>query len=66
MNLTQIGKKYRISDSYLNSKDDALIIAAKSIDDILFKLQYNIPKEELVDNLKTLAEFMRDVKKSTF
>jgi hypothetical protein len=66
MNLTQIGRKYKISDSYLNSKDDALLVAATSIDDLLFKIQYNVPKEELVKDLKTLAEFLRDVKRSTF
>jgi hypothetical protein len=66
MNLDQIGRKYKISDSYLNSKDDALSVAATSIDDLIFKLQYNIPKDELIKNLKTLADFMRDVKKSGF
>jgi hypothetical protein len=66
MNLDQIGRKYKISDSYLNSKEDALSVAATSIDDLIFKLQYNIPKDELIKNLKTLADFMRDVKKSGF
>jgi hypothetical protein len=66
MNLEQIGKKYNVSDSFLNSKDDALMVAATSIDDLIFKLQYNIPKDEIIKNLKTLADFMRDVKKSTF
>jgi hypothetical protein len=66
MNLEQVGRKYKISDSYLNSKEDALSVAATSIDDLIFKLQYNIPKDEIIKNLKTLADFMRDVKKSTF
>jgi hypothetical protein len=66
MNLQQIGQKYKVSDNFLNSKDDALSIAATSIDDLIFKLQYNIPKEELIKNLKTLSSFLRDVKKSTF
>jgi hypothetical protein len=66
MNLQQIGKKYKVSDNFLNSKDDALSIAATSIDDLIFKLQYNIPKEQLIENLKTLSSFLRDVKKSTF
>lgn len=64
MNLEQVGRKYKVSDSFLNSKDDALLVAAKSIDDILLKLQYNIPKEELIENLKTLTNFLRDVKNS--
>jgi hypothetical protein len=66
MNLQQIGQKYKVSDNFLNSKDDALSIAATSIDDLILKLQYNIPKEELIKNLKTLSSFLRDVKKSTF
>jgi hypothetical protein len=66
MNLQQIGKKYKVSENFLNSKDDALSVAATSIDDILFKLQYNLPKEQLIENLKTLSSFLRDVKKSTF
>ena len=66
MNLQQIGQKYKVSDNFLNSKDDALSIAATSIDDLIFKLQYNIPKEELIKYLKTLSSFLRDVKKSTF
>jgi hypothetical protein len=65
MNLQQIGNKYKISDNFLNSKDDGLLVAAKSIDDLLFKLQYNIPKEELIGNLKTLSNFLRDVKNSS-
>jgi hypothetical protein len=66
MNLQQIGKKYKVSENFLNSKDDALSVAATSIDDLVFKLQYNVPKEELIENLKTLSSFLRDVKKSTF
>jgi hypothetical protein len=65
MNLQQIGRKYNVSDNFLNSKDDALSIAATSIDDLIFKLQYTVPKEELVKNLKTLSSFLRDVKNSS-
>ena len=65
MNLQQIGQKYKVSDNFLNSKDDALSIAATSIDDFIFKLQYNVPKEELIKNLKTLSSFLRDVKNSS-
>ena len=66
MNLGQIGQKYRISDSYLNSKEDALLVAASSIDDLVNKIQNNISKGELTENLKKLSEFLRDVKNSSF
>ena len=65
MNLQQIGKKYKVSENFLNSKDDALSIAATSIEDLIFKLQYTVPKEELIKNLKTLSSFLRDVKNSS-
>jgi hypothetical protein len=65
MNLQQIGRKYKVSDNFLNSKDDALSIAATSIEDLIFKLQYTVPKEELIKNLKTLSSFLRDVKNSS-
>jgi len=66
MNLGQIGQKYRISDSYLNSKEDAFLIAATSIDDLIIKIQNNVSKGELTENLKKLSEFLRDVKNSSF
>jgi hypothetical protein len=66
MNLGQIGQKYRISDSYLNSKEDAFLIAATSIDDLVAKVQGNVSKGELTENLKKLSEFLRDVKNSSF
>lgn len=66
MNLGQIGQKYRISDSYLNSKEDALLVAASSIDDLVNKIQNNVSKGELTENLKKLSEFLRDVKNSSF
>jgi len=41
MNLQEICKKYRISDNYLNSKDDALLVTAASLDDIIFRTESN-------------------------
>ena len=35
MNLQEIAKKYRISESFLNSKEDGLLIVASSINDII-------------------------------
>jgi hypothetical protein len=64
MNLQQICRKYHISDSYLNAKDDALLICALSIDELIFKVETHVAKEELIDDLKKVAEFMRDVKNS--
>lgn len=64
MTLEQIGSKYKISHSFLNSKEDALLVAANSLKDFAFKLDYTIPKEELKQDLAKLEQFLRDVKNS--
>lgn len=66
MNLQQIAKKYKINENSLDSKEAGLNVVATSLEDILFRLQYNVPKEELQKNIKTLIDFCRDVKGSTF
>ena len=38
MNLQEVAHKYRISDNFLNSKDDGLLVAAKSIQDLIHEL----------------------------
>jgi hypothetical protein len=64
MTLEQIGNKYKISTSFLNSKEDALLVAANSLKDLQFKLNYNIPSDELKKDIAKLEQFLRDVKNS--
>ena len=64
MTLDQIASKYKISHSFLNSKEDALSVAANSLKDFQFKLDYTIPKEELKKDIAKLEQFLRDVKNS--
>ena len=64
MTLEQIGNKYKISTSFLNSKEDALLVAANSLKDLQFKLNYNIPADELKKDIAKLEQFLRDVKNS--
>jgi hypothetical protein len=66
MNLQQISHKYKINENSLNSKEDGLMVVVKSLEDIQFRLQYNIPKEQLKENIDTLIKFCKDVKNSTF
>ena len=66
MTLTEIGKKYGISDAYLNSKDDAHSIAAASLIDLKGMVLSNQPREEVANKLQFLADFLTDVKNSTF
>ena len=38
MNLTEIARKFRVSDNYLNSKEDGLTIVAASLKDIIAEM----------------------------
>ena len=64
MTITQICKKYGISDSYLNSKDDAHSIAATSLIDLKAMVLENKPREEVANKLQFLADFLIDIKNS--
>jgi hypothetical protein len=66
MTLTEICKKYGISDAYLNSKDDAHSIAAASLLDLKNMVLQNQPRENIANKLQFLADFLYDVKNSTF
>ncbi len=66
MNIQEICKKYGISDAYLNSKDDAHSIAAASLIDLKAMLLQNQPREQIANKLQFLADFLTDVRNSTF
>ena len=70
MNLQEIAYKYRVSDSYLNSKEDALMIVSKSIQDLINELNGNkideSKKQSIIEKLDRLSNFCKDVKHSTF
>jgi hypothetical protein len=66
MTLDEICKKYGISDAYLNSKDDAHSIAAASLIDLKGMVLQNQPREEVAAKLQFLADFLTDVRNSTF
>ena len=64
MNIQEICKKYGISDSYLNSKDDAHQIAAASLLDLKQMVTTNQPREQIASKLQFLADFLIDIKNS--
>ena len=64
MNLQDICKKYRISDNYLNSKDDALLVTAASLDDIILELTPLNGTTTTIEKLERLKLFLKDVKNS--
>jgi len=70
MNLQEIAKKYRISESFLNSKEDGLLIVASSINDIINemsgkKIDENA-KQSIIEKMERLSEFCKQVKNSNF
>lgn len=66
MTIPEISKKYNISEAYLNSKDDALTIAAASLIDLKTMLEQNQPRATIASKLQFLADFLYDVKNSNY
>lgn len=66
MRLQDISIKYNISDSFLNSKEDGLKVAAKSIDDIIAELKQRNQSPDTIIKLNRLKDFLLDVKNSSF
>ena len=66
MNIQEICKKYGISEAYLNSKDDAHQVAAASLLDLKNMVLQNKPREEVANKLQFLADFLLDVKNSSY
>jgi hypothetical protein len=66
MTLQDISHKYRISDNYLSSKEDALIVTAASLADLVEELQPIGGTTSVTEKMERLIEFLKDVKNSTF
>jgi hypothetical protein len=66
MNIQEICKKYGISDNYLNSKDDAHSVAAASLIDLKNMVLQNQPRETIANKIQFLADFLIDVKNSSY
>jgi hypothetical protein len=64
MTLEEVGRKYGISDAFLNSKEDGLIVASRSLQDIVRELKTKNVDDPLIQKLEYLAEFLREVKNS--
>jgi len=71
MNLQEVCAKYRISDAYLNSKDDGLLVAASSIQDLINEINTSAirgidenRKQSIVTKMEKLVDFLKDVKNS--
>jgi hypothetical protein len=66
MTLQDISRKYRISDNYLSSKEDALIVTAASLADLVEELQPIAGTTSVSEKMERLINFLQDVKNSTF
>ena len=73
MNLTEIARKFRVSENFLNSKEDALLIVQSSINDLISELNRTEKrgidengKQSIITKLEQLAEFCKEVKNSSF
>ena len=73
MNLQEIANKFRISDNFLNSKEDGLLVVSKSLQDLILQLNSvdkrgidENGKQSLIEKLERLSDFCKEVKNSTF
>lgn len=72
-NLQEIAHKYRIAEHFLNSKDDGLLVAAKSIEDLISEINKDSKrgidenrKQSIITKMEKLVDFLKEVKGSTF
>lgn len=66
MNLQDIAKKHRVSENFLNSREDALNIGVASIDDLIVQIKKGtIEPEKMIYQLTQLRNFMWDVRNSS-
>lgn len=66
MTISQIAKKYNISEAFLNSKDDAFPIIVESIQEIQYEINRTQPNKSLSEKLDKLVEFCVDIKQSNY
>jgi hypothetical protein len=73
MNLQEIARKFRVSENFLNSKEDGLLITASSLQDIIGELNRTEKrgidengKQSIITKLEQLVEFCKEVKNSSF
>lgn len=71
MRLQDVCTKYRVSDAYLNSKEDGLLVAATSIQDLIGEINRSSvrgidenTKQSIVTKMEKLVDFLKDVKNS--
>lgn len=66
MTLQEVAIKYKISDNALGSRDDGLVVAAKSVKEIITELERTKRSPETIQKLWRLYDFLLDVKSTSF
>ena len=64
MTIPEISRKYKISEAFLNSKDDGLMIAAESLMELKGQLINQVPVNQIVPKIQLLIDFLFDCKNS--
>ena len=65
MTLDQIARKYGINPNSLNSKDDSLTIAVKSVQELVKGMEQRKVDKDFIVAVKKLGEFLHEVSNST-
>ena len=72
-NLTQIAHKFRVSENFLNSKEDGLLVVSRSIQELIGEINQESKrgidenrKQSIIEKLERLSEFCKEVKNSAF
>lgn len=65
MNLQQISRKYGVNENILNSKDDALLVVVESLKDLQAMAKSNQPRQQLINRMQFVIDFVSDVKNSS-
>ena len=66
MNIQEIWVKYKISDAFLNSKDDGFAVGINSLNDIIKEIHAKNGDPAVGAKLERLRDFLSDVKNSSY
>jgi hypothetical protein len=65
MTIQEVARKYKISENFLNSKDDAFMVVVESVREIQTELNRRDPNDAVIQKLQKLNEFVMDIKRSS-
>lgn len=66
MNIPQIAQKYKISEAFLNSKDDAFSIVAVSLKDMQTGIKAKYNDTQIHKDIQLLIDLLTDIQHSGY